>query len=110
MDLKSYLFFLIVCQQFVCALPGMRSFRRTSRTKGHNPYENIFQTIILLNLSQSKESCKASKKYFNLSKLPGAQIKFCGWAYKVDHNIWNFVPNLKIGEKRRSLIEVQITT
>ena len=38
------------------------------------------------------------------------QIKFCGWAYKVAHNIWNFVPNLKISEKRMSLIEVQITT
>ena len=38
------------------------------------------------------------------------QLKFCGWAYKVAYKIWNFVPNLKIGENRRSLMEVQITT
>ena len=38
------------------------------------------------------------------------QTKICGWAYKIAHNIWNFVPNLKMDEKRRKLIEVRVTT
>ena len=37
------------------------------------------------------------------------QTNFCGWAYKVDNCIWNFMPISKNREKRRSIIEVQIT-
>ena len=37
------------------------------------------------------------------------QIKFCGWAYKVNNFIWNFMLISKNIEKIWSLIEVQIT-
>ena len=39
----------------------------------------------------------------------GPQIKFCGWAYKINFCIWNFMPIPKKREKRSSIIEVQIT-
>ena len=37
------------------------------------------------------------------------QIEFCGWAYEMNFCIWNFMPISKNREKRRSVIEVQIT-
>ena len=37
------------------------------------------------------------------------QTKFCGWAYKVAYDKQNFMQNLKIGEIKRLLIEVQFT-
>ena len=39
----------------------------------------------------------------------GPQIKFCGWAYKVVNCTWNFMPISKNRERRRHIIEVQIT-
>ena len=39
----------------------------------------------------------------------GLQKKNCGWAYKVDNFTWNFMLISKNREKRRSIIEVQVT-
>ena len=39
----------------------------------------------------------------------GPQIKFCGWAFKMNFCIWNFMVISKNHKKRSSIIEVQIT-
>ena len=62
---------------------------------------NLFQKLIKYEIQCLK---KSQFIYF------GPQIKFCGWAYKVDDCIWNFMPISKNREKRNSIIEVQITT